>query len=138
MGVRTINGRTPLHRGRTSREIFEYLTRPGADLPGITRDLTSIFADFGIHQIAMMEALTAGARALLQSLDPRANDLDPGGRLFSAPKSKAEWRSYLDRFDQALTDDQELHALLFGAEFARAYAKVSGGDSPHSGRDDEA
>ncbi|HVZ87481.1 MAG TPA: type VI secretion system-associated FHA domain protein [Polyangia bacterium] len=138
VGVRTINGRTPLHRARSGREVLDYLVRPGSDLAAVTRDLTAIFADFGIHQIAMMEAVTAGARAVLQALDPRANDLDPGGgRLFSGAKSKGQWREYLDRFDQALTDDQELHALLFGPEFARAYARVTVGDAPHGDDNDD-
>jgi predicted component of type VI protein secretion system len=128
VGVRTINGRTPLHRARTGKEILDHLLEPGVDLSEATRDLIAIFADFGIHHIAMMEAVTEGVRALLQSLDPRANDLDVGGRLFSASKAKNQWRAYLERFDQALTEDQELHAAIFGAEFARAYARVTVGD----------
>jgi predicted component of type VI protein secretion system len=127
VGVRTINGRTPLHRARTSQEILDHLLQPGVDLSTATRDLIAIFADFGIHHIAMMEAVTEGVRALLHSLDPRANALDVGGRLFSASKAKSQWRAYLERFDQALTEDQELHAAIFGAEFARAYARVTVG-----------
>lgn len=130
VGVRTINGRTPLHRARTSQEILDHLLQPSVDVAAATRDLIGIFADFGIHHIAMMEAVTEGVRALLQSLDPRANDLDVGGRLFSASKAKSHWKAYLERFDQALTEDQELHASIFGAEFARAYARVTVGDGP--------
>lgn len=128
VGVRTINGRTPLHRARSSREILEHLLSPQVDVATVTHELIAIFADFGIHHIAMMEAVTEGVRALLQSLDPRANELDVGGRLFSAAKAKTHWKAYLERFDQALTDDQELHAAIFGADFARAYARVTQGD----------
>ncbi|MES1208954.1 MAG: type VI secretion system-associated FHA domain protein, partial [Pseudomonadota bacterium] len=136
VGVRTINGRTPLHRARTSREILDHLLGPGVDVATVTHDLIAIFADFGIHHIAMMEAVTEGVRALLQSLDPRANDLDVGGRLFSAAKAKGHWKAYLERFDQALTDDQELHAAIFGAEFARAYARVTQGEGDKRGEND--
>jgi predicted component of type VI protein secretion system len=136
VGVRTINGRTPLHRARSSREILEHLLAPNVDVRTVTTELISIFADFGIHHIAMMEAVTEGVRALLQSLDPRANDLDVGGRLFSAAKAKTQWKAYLERFDQALTDDQELHAAIFGAEFARAYARVTQGDGNKRGDGD--
>ncbi len=128
VGVRTINGRTPLHRARSSREILDHLLSPQVDVGTVSHDLIAIFADFGIHHIAMMEAVTEGVRALLQSLDPRANDLDVGGRLFSAAKAKGQWKAYLERFDQTLTDDQELHAAIFGAEFAHAYARVTQGD----------
>jgi predicted component of type VI protein secretion system len=136
VGVRTINGRTPLHRARTSREILDHLLGPGVEVATVTHDLIAIFADFGIHHIAMMEAVTEGVRALLQSLDPRANDLDVGGRLFSAAKAKGHWKAYLERFDQALTDDQELHAAIFGAEFARAYARVTQGEGHKRGEND--
>ena len=136
VGVRTINGRTTLHRARTSREILDHLLAPNVDVTTVTHELISIFADFGIHHIAMMEAVTEGVRALLQSLDPRANDLDVGGRLFSAAKAKSQWKAYLERFEQALTDDQELHAAIFGADFARAYARVTQGEGNKRGDGD--
>jgi predicted component of type VI protein secretion system len=138
VGVRTINGRTPLHRARTSQAVLDHLLQPAIDVATVKHDLIAIFADFGIHHIAMMAAVTEGVRALLQSFDPRANDLDVGARLFSASKSKQQWRAYLERFDQALTDDQDLHAVVFGPEFARAYARVTLGDGPkRNGSDPE-
>jgi FHA domain len=130
VGVRTINGRTPLHGARTSQAVLDHLLQPTIDVATVKHDLIAIFADFGIHHIAMMAAVTEGVRALLQSFDPRANDLDVGARLFSASKSKQQWKAYLERFDQVLTDDQDLHAVVFGPEFARAYARVTLGDGP--------
>ena len=138
VGVRTINGHTPLHRARTGQAVLDHLLQPAIDVATVKHDLIAIFADFGIHHIAMMAAVTEGVRALLQSFDPRANDLDVGARLFSASKSKQQWRAYLERFDQVLTDDQDLHAVVFGPEFARAYAQVTLGDGPkRSGSDSE-
>jgi predicted component of type VI protein secretion system len=130
VGVRTINGRTPLHRARSGQAVLDHLLQPAIDVSTVKHDLIAIFADFGIHHIAMMAAVTEGVRALLQSFDPRANDLDVGAKLFSASKAKQQWRAYLERFDQILTDDQELHAVVFGPEFARAYARVTLGDGP--------
>ena len=136
VGVRTINGHTALHRARTSQAVLDHLLQPTMDVATVKHDLIAIFADFGIHHIAMMAAVTEGVRALLQSLDPRANDLDAGGRLFSASKSKQHWRAYLARFDQVLTEDQDLHAVVFGPEFARAYARVTVGVDPKRKRPD--
>jgi predicted component of type VI protein secretion system len=133
VGVRTMSGGTPLHRARSSEAVLEYLLAPDADPSAVTHDLIAVFADFGIHHIAMMAAVTEGVRALLQTLDPRTNDLDVGARLFSAAKSKKQWQSYIDRFDQILTDDDELHAVIFGPEFARAYARATLRDSNSSG-----
>lgn len=122
VGVRTISGRTPLHRARTSREVLDYLLHPGVDLNVAMKDLIGIFADFGIHHIAMMEAVTEGVRSLLQSLTP--------------PEKKSQWKEYVERFEHAINDDQELHDGIFGAEFARAYATVAVGDGvkPGNGR----
>jgi predicted component of type VI protein secretion system len=128
VGVRTINGRTALHRARTAQALLEYLLQSDAPVATVKRDLIGIFADFGIHHIAMMAAVTEGVRALLQSLDPRVNDLDVGGGLFSGSRFKSKWNAYLERFDQILTDDKELHAAIFGPEFARAYARATLGD----------
>jgi len=41
------------------------------------------------------------------------------------------WKSYLERFEQMITEDEALHAALFGEEFARAYASVTLGDDDH-------
>jgi predicted component of type VI protein secretion system len=128
VGVRTINGRTPLHRARTAAALMDHLLQSDAPIAVVKRDLIGIFADFGIHHIAMMAAVTEGVRAMLHALEPRANDLDVGGRFFGSSKSRAKWTAYLERFDQVLTDDRELHASIFGPEFARAYARATLGD----------
>jgi type VI secretion system protein ImpI len=120
VGVRTISGWTPLHRARSSREVLDYLLQPGLDLNAATRDLIGIFADFGIHHIAMMEAVTEGVRSMLQSLTP--------------PEKKSQWKEYVERFEHAINDDQELHDGIFGAEFARAYATVAVGEAEKPGQ----
>lgn len=130
VGVRIIKGETALHRARTARAALDHLLQSQVPVAALKRDLIAIFADFGIHHIAMMAAVSEGVRALLQTLDPRVNGLDPGGRLFSSSRSKAQWSSYLERFDQILTDDQDLHAAIFGPEFVRAYARATLGSSP--------
>jgi hypothetical protein len=121
VGVRTVSGRTALHRARTSHEVLEHLLNPAVDPDGATRELIAIFADFGIHHIAMMEGVTEGVRSLLHSLAP--------------PEKKSQWKEYVERFDHAVNDDQELHDGIFGAEFARAYATVAGGSGGKRGND---
>ena len=128
VGVRTINGMTPLHKARNAREVLDYLQSPLVDPATAVHDLISIFADFGIHHIAMMEGVTEGVRAFLQSLDPRANGLDGGPGILAKSRHKGLWASYLERFEQAVSDDNELHAAIFGDDFARAYATVTIGD----------
>jgi predicted component of type VI protein secretion system len=134
VGVRTVSGSTPLHRARSARELLDHFMHPGVDPASAVRDLIAIFADLGIHHIALMEGITEGVRAVLQSMDPRANDLDAGSRLFTASKIKNQWKAYLDRFEQLITDDNELHAAIFGDEFARAYATVTMGEGGVRGK----
>jgi predicted component of type VI protein secretion system len=129
VGVRTVNGTTPLHRGRTAAEIRSYLLDPAVDPAVSTRELIGLFADFGIHHVAMMGGITEGVRALLQSLDPRAFEVGGGGLFSGSKKSKAQLQEYLDHFEQLVSDDEQLHASIFGDEFARAYASVSVGDA---------
>jgi type VI secretion system protein ImpI len=128
VGIRIVNGTTPLHRARTSREVMDYFLAPGVDPSVAARELIQIFADFAIHHIAMMEGITEGARSLLQTLDPRANQVETGPRLLASSKSKQLWSSYLERFEQILNEDEQLHAALFGDDFARAYASVALGE----------
>ena len=113
--------------------MLDYLLQPNLDPTAASRELIAIFADLGIHHIAMMEAITEGVRAVLQSLDPRANELDTGPGLFTRGKTKAQWKTYLERFDQLVTDDNELHAAIFSDEFARAYASVTLGEAGGGG-----
>jgi type VI secretion system protein ImpI len=128
VGVRTVSGSTALHRARTSAELLDHLLDPNGDPALASRELIAVFADLGIHHIAMMEAITEAVRAVLQSLDPRANDLELASGLLTRGKTKAQWKSYIDRFDQLVTDDDELHTAIFGDDFARAYASVTLGD----------
>ena len=132
VGVRTLSGSTPLHRARSSRELLDHLMHPSVDPGAAARDLISIFADLGIHNIALMEGITEGVREVLQTLDPRTNELDVGSRLFTASKTKSQWKSYIERFEQLITDDDELHAAIFSDGFARAYASVAVGDGRDS------
>lgn len=137
VGVRIVSGSTPFHRARSSRELLDHLLDSRVDPKVVLRELIAVFADLGIHHIALMEGITESVRAVLQSLDPRANDLDAGSRLFTGSKIKHQWKSYLDRFEHLVTDDNELHAAIFGEEFARAYASVTLGDRGPSDRGDD-
>jgi predicted component of type VI protein secretion system len=128
VGVRTINGMTALHKARTSREVLDHLLNPAVDAGAAVHDLIAIFADFGIHHIAMMEAVTEGVRSVLHSLDPRANGLEVASGIWGKGRNKELFRDYVERFEQVLTDDNQLHAVIFGDDFARAYASVTLGE----------
>ena len=137
VGVRPLSGGSPLHRARSSREVIDYLLDPAADTEARSRDLRAVFADMGIHHIAFMEGLTQGIRALLESLDPSAQENHPSSGLFNRSRAKAEWRSYVERFATLIAEDAALHAQIFGEEFARGYASVALGGSRPDPEDSE-
>jgi predicted component of type VI protein secretion system len=119
VGVRPIAGSTPLHRARTGNEIAEHLLDQSLCVDACLAELRSIFADMGIHQIALMEGISQSVRGLLESLDPVAR---PGllARLFG----KA-WADQGQRLAILIDEDEALHAEIFGEAFARAYARVA-------------
>jgi predicted component of type VI protein secretion system len=128
VGVRPLTGTTPLHRARTSQEIVEYLLDPTTDPEACARDLNAVFADMGIHDVALMEGITQSVRALLAKLDPNAQDMKVVAGLFSGGKARARWNSYVEAFNALLAEDVALHTEIFGEEFASAYASVALGD----------
>jgi len=103
---------------------------------GCLRDLKAVFADMGIHEIAMMEGITQGIRALLESLDPRVQGTQAGSGTFFRSRSKDRWARHQERFATLIAEDTALHAEIFGAEFARAYASVAVEPADHSERSD--
>jgi predicted component of type VI protein secretion system len=137
VGVRPLTGTTPLHRARTSQEIVEYVLDPATDPDVCARDLNAVFADMGIHDVALMEGISQSVHTLLAKLDPNALDLKMGAGLWSGAKSKAKWSEYVENFNNLLAEDAALHAEIFGEEFASAYASVALGDEPVGHEDQE-
>jgi predicted component of type VI protein secretion system len=137
VGVRPLSGTTHLHRARSSQEIVEYLLDPAVDPDDCARDLNAVFADMGIHDVALMEGISQSVRVLLAKLDPNALDLKMGAGLWSGAKAKAKWSDYAETFNNLLAEDSALHAEIFGEEFASAYASVALGDENATGDDGE-
>jgi len=126
VGVRPLTGNTPLHRARSSQEVIEYVLNPATDPDIIARDLNAVFADIGIHDVALMEGISQSVRVLLERLDPNAFDVKLSASLWSGAKAKTKWNSYVETFGSLLAEDgAALHAEIFGEEFAAAYASVA-------------
>ena len=89
-----------------AHEVFEKLFLPGAPLPGAAKVKSSV------------ERLLNEGRT------------KSGGGIQVGPlKYKTLWRVFQERYADVAEDERQIHSLLFGAQFARAYDESrAGGD----------
>jgi type VI secretion system protein ImpI len=84
------------------------------------RALEGLFADLMLHQLALLEGVMRGVRALMEELSPQNIEQNtPGGGL-SLGKHKARWETYVRRFEE-LYEERQTFAVIFGPEFTAAY-----------------
>ena len=84
-----------------------------------------IFADLMIHQVALLEGVMRGVRALLDELAPSAIErgVAPQGAFgldLGNARGKALWAEYSERYANLAEDEQAL-TRIFGPEFTEAY-----------------
>jgi predicted component of type VI protein secretion system len=123
MGVRTVQDGGPLNRAPDARRLLEYLLDPSAQ--GRDAELQRAFADFMIHQVALLRGVVDGAQALLAELSPEAIGERTRSRPFTSRAAEL-WKAYEDRYHEIADEDAAVSELLFGNEFARSYAAMSG------------
>ena len=85
--------------------------------------LEKMFTDLTRHQIALLDGVMQGVRALLNELSPEnieaALGLPGTADLFST-KYRARWTEFCARYER-LSDQSEAFAVIFGQDFAEAY-----------------
>jgi hypothetical protein len=143
LGVQTVSHYTGLRFAATPSAAIEYLLAdPGAGEHRRLDELAMAFADSMTHQVAMLDGLVAGARALADSLEPGAIEREAGTGLLG--RFRELWAAYNATWRRLADDDRKLVKALFGPAFARVYAEVGGelsaawrrnegGDAGHDG-----
>jgi len=130
MGVRTVHGDGPLQRARDARQVMAYLLDPVQQ--GRAAELQGAFADLMVHEVALLNGITEGAKAMLANLSPDAiAEENPGG--IWPMRAQALWKAYQVRFHEAFDEESAISEALFGKEFARAYATIVGRGEPEGG-----
>ena len=84
-----------------------------------------IFADLMIHQVALLDAVMRGVRALLDELSPAAieHGVAPSGAFgldLGNARAKALWAAYSERYAN-LAEDEQAMLRIFGPEFTEVY-----------------
>jgi type VI secretion system protein len=124
MGVRTIKEYTALHAAGSAEAVLAYLLDWKAGGSARTQELVGVYADLMIHQVALINGLMEGVRGLLARLSPQ--EIERGVNSGWATRAAAVWKKYVERHEQLARDDKALTSVVFGSEFARAYAEVGG------------
>lgn len=99
--------------------------------PDAPRDVEGAFADLMIHQVALLNGVMNGVKSLLAELSPNAIERaaeDPrkrgGGGLQIGPfRYRQLWELYAERHSDLADEEREAFGLIFGPDFARAYAQ---------------
>lgn len=119
MGVRTIREYTPLHSAGDARNVLEYLLDWRRGGPERNAQLSAVYSDFMLHQVALINGVVEGVQGMMDQFRPAEIERGVGG----LSKSSAAWKKYQERYAE-LVEDRGVAALVFGPEFARAYAEV--------------
>jgi predicted component of type VI protein secretion system len=127
LGVRTVPSRSPLYTAKDHRQVLSYLLDSGKNPQTLAQELVAVFADFGVHQVALLNGITESVKALLGRLGP---DAERGGRGKLWPFGGGGEQKTMDSIRELLEDDRQLHAAIFGEEFAHAYAAGTLGGQP--------
>ena len=136
IAVRTITSDTAVRRARTPKELLNLVLDPGPHGEGHLDDLKAGFGEVMFHQVALLSGTREGVKALLEELDPThltrppaqaGSGAQPGtlGYLWPAVLW-TRWRRFSEVW-RALGEEEQALRILFGPEFARAYALVMGG-----------
>jgi type VI secretion system protein ImpI len=84
-----------------------------------------ILADLMLHQLALLEGVMRGVRALLEELSPENVEAQAGGGI-SLTRHRALWSKYLEIYEN-VSEERQAFAVIFGAEFAAAYRQYRQG-----------
>lgn len=135
MGVRTVQGEGLIHRARDARQLLSYLLDARGEER--ERELQRAFAEFMLHQVALLRGVVEGGRALLDRMSPdEISARAPKG--VWPMRAAALWRAFEGRFHEFADEESALTEVLFGKEFARAYAAIVGQGAPGSATGDAA
>jgi hypothetical protein len=118
LGVRTVSNRSTLYTAKDHREVLAYLLSQGGNVQSLAQELVGVFADFGIHQVSLLNAITESVKALLTRLGGAGGS--GGVKLW--PFGGGGDQKATDAIRELLEDDRQLHAAIFGEDFAHAYA----------------
>jgi type VI secretion system protein ImpI len=137
LSVRTFSESSGLQAASSPKELLGYLLS-ARDEAGRLFELTRAFTDVMVHQVALVNGMRAGVKALLARLSPERLSAEAdrdGVRLggMALPggvwplRSLARWARYQAEHHLLNDEEHEMSATVFGRDFARAYMTIARG-----------
>jgi pSer/pThr/pTyr-binding forkhead associated (FHA) protein len=121
MGLNLVHESTPLHDAKTYRDLLNHLLDWSADTGERIDGVKRSYAELAMHQVALINGVMAGVRALLDELQPRS----PAWGRFVPGHSRAMLRD-VEKRRRALLEEDRFARVVFGRAFERAYYAVTG------------
>lgn len=140
MALDQIADNTILYKTEDPRVVLAYLLDPTSNGNARIHELSRAFADFALHQVALVSGVTDGARAVLDQLSPDSvtrgitrndGESDDGflSRILSSQPARL-WKRFLTQYENLVEGDRFTREL-FGRPFARSYFRMTGGRISH-------
>src|SRR5207245_2482102 len=83
--------------------------------------IEGIFADLMVHQVALLDGVMQGVRALLDEMSPsaieQAVESNTTALALTLGRHRALWQEYLARYEE-LSDEKQALQRIFGSEFS--------------------
>ena len=88
------------------------------------RAIQNTFADFVIHQVAVVDGVVRGVRVLFRELSPASIEARAEKKMFG--RDGAVLRAYVERYKQLVDEGGSALTSVFGEHFVRAYRQQAG------------
>jgi len=121
LGVRSVPNRSPLYLAKDHQQVLSHLLDTRTEPQQMAQELVGVFADFGVHQVALLNGITESVRALLVRVSGGDGAQERPGRVKLWP-FRGDEPKVTETIRELLEDDRQLHAAIFGEEFGMAYA----------------
>lgn len=121
-GAALPDGAFAAHTAKSAVEIASHALDWRDDSTEVPLAMKGVFADFVIHQLALVDAVMKGVGALLRELSPEAVEavVDRNGTGWFG-RARARWQTYRERYSDIATEESQAFSLIFGKTFVRAY-----------------
>ncbi|HNS97482.1 MAG TPA: FHA domain-containing protein, partial [Polyangiaceae bacterium] len=126
-------------RAKTPQALAELLLGSADEQMAAQKAIEGTFADLMIHQIALLSGVMRGVHALMQELAPSTVEAQleerrrkgDTGWMFGPYRFRELWKVFIARHADLTESEKQLYSHVFGHDFIRAYAQLSGEAGSH-------